>query len=255
MVELQQAEANYTVSADEFVIDSGTTHNFLNSLKYMVTYEPFEEPRDVRLGGGQPLIALGAGTARIPISASGKIFNLVLNDTMYVPQMRRNLVSVGKLADHGYGIDVSKEAITIEFNGNTVAAVRDNGLFVIRSKEPHESNMASTKKRVSLLKTHQTMAHINIEFIRKMLLRENYDILEDFIECDVCTRGKLHRASYRPKPASAIASRLGYIHADTCAVTPASYGGAKYFLTLTDDLSRYRKVYPVQAKDQIPDKI
>ena len=65
----------------------------------------------------------------------------------------------------------------------------------------------------------------------------------------------MHRASNRALPADVVAPKLGYIHADTCAVGIKSYGGATYFLTLTDDYSRYRKVYLLQTKDQVPSLI
>ncbi|KAL7299581.1 hypothetical protein TKK_0007362 [Trichogramma kaykai] len=35
----------------------------------------------------------------------------------------------------------------------------------------------------------------------------------------------------------------------------AAIGGAKYFLTLTDDHSRFTKVYFIKEKSQVPDKI
>ena len=252
IVECGPIEINNAVLDEEFVVDSGTTHHMVNNLKWMTDYRPFEESREVKLGGSRALSAQGVGVAQVTTIINGKSTTLKLSEALYVPKLRRNLISVGILADDGLDIKVSRDAIKIIQGQDEIEAKRCNGLFVLSMTEEvqAEGNIAKMKKKMSLLEAHKKFCHINVKTIKQMLEREGHEVVDDFVHCDVCTRGKMHRASFKPKPKSVVAPRTGYIHADLCAVSTKSFGGANYFLTLTDDLSRFRKVYFLQSKDE-----
>jgi hypothetical protein len=252
-----EAETDEPSVSEEFIADTGTTHNMIHNIKWMTDYRRFDKPTEVKLGGSRALSAQGSGTVQLSVMNNGRASTIILNDVLLVPKLRRNLISVGKMADDGFDIKITSEAIIMSQGDNVVCAERKNGLFVFSACEPVEVNVASAnkKKKVSLTQAHKTFAHVNVNTVKEMLSREGFEIINDFVSCDVCTQGKMHRSSYRPKPRSVIAPRTGYIHADTCAISTTSYGGARYFLTLTDDMSRYRKIYCIQTKDQVADCI
>ena len=198
----------------------------------------------------------GSGTAYVPVQQPGERVILKLSGVLYVPRLRRNLASVSKLTDDGYQVDVTKNGIDLISGKETIGAVRENALYIFQGSSVIEGNAASSDKEgVSLKEAHEAFAHVCAQALKKMLVREGFIVKDDLDQCEACVRGKTHRSSYRSKPASARASRPGYVHSDVCSVTPDSYGGAKHFLTLTDDYSSFRRVYRIKSKDQVPDCI
>ena len=196
----------------------------------------------------------GSGTAYVPVQQPGERVILKLSGVLYVPRLRRNLVSVSKLTDDDYQVNVTKNSIDLISGKTTIQAVRENALYIFQGSNIIEGNTASSDKGgVSLKEVHEAFAHVGAQALKKMLAREGFIVNDDLGQCDACVRGKMHRSSYKPKPASARANRPGYIHSDVCSVTPDSYGGAKHFLTLTDDYSSFRRVYCIKSKDQVPD--
>lgn len=254
IVETSTPEANLANDINEFIVDSGTTHHMVNNKGWITDYQPFTEHRQVKLGGARTLNAQGSGTAYVPVQQSGERIILKLCDVLFVPRLRRNLVSVSKLTDDGYQIKVTTSSIDLISGEKVIQATRENALYVFKGVSVIEGNVAASKSsEVSLKEVHEAFAHIGIQALKKMLVREGFIVKDDFNQCEACVRGKMHRSTYRSKPIGARANRPGYIHLDVCSVTPSSYGGANHFLTITDDYSRFRKVYCIQTKDQVPD--
>jgi hypothetical protein len=255
IVEADQAEASSAPSTEEFILDSGSSHHMISDRRWMTNYKPYVNRREVRLGGGRSITARGSGIASVIVVQDGGEVTIELKDVLFVPQIRRNLVSLSKLADEGYNINIANKCMKIQLGSCEVYAERCDNLYMFRAMKPAEANVAGLKAKVSLKDAHRIFAHVNADTLKQMLVREGYEVINDFVECEDCIQGKMHRASYRPKPESAVAPGPGYIHADTCSVSTRSIGGANHFVTLTDDSTRFRKVYFVESKDQIPDCI
>ena len=49
-----------------------------------------------------------------------KLINLTIEEALYVPTLRTNLISIGKLAKKGYQILFEKEVCRIKLNENTI---------------------------------------------------------------------------------------------------------------------------------------
>lgn len=255
LVKTSPVEINYSSTENEYVVDSGTNFHMCNSKKHLINYTPYRRTREVRLGGSRALSAQGTGTARITFMCDGQPSVILLSEVLYVPRLRRNLISVSKLTDDGFGVQVDRDSIVLTQGNSTVEAKRNNGLYLLYSTNPVEVNAADSKKKVSLSLIHRTLGHINVGWLRSMLKRNGDEVIEDFVGCDDCVAGKMHQASFRSKPASAIAPRIGYINSDVCSVSTPSYGRHNHFVTLTDDLSSFCKIYFIKSKDEVPDCI
>nr|GEX46933.1 reverse transcriptase domain-containing protein [Tanacetum cinerariifolium] len=97
---------------------------------------------------------------------------------------------------------------------------------------------------------HCRLAHISKKCIEKLqqegLLRSADD--ESFNQCVSCLSGKMTRKSF-PHRLERENSLLGIIHTDVCGPRRhASRQGASYFITFTDDFSRYGYVYLLKHK-------
>ena len=62
--------------------------------------------------------------------------------------------------------------------------------------------------------------------------------------CEPCVLGKMQRASFPKKSETRAHDPLELVHTDVCGpIQVPSIGGSKYFVTFTDDFSRYTTVY------------
>jgi len=69
----------------------------------------------------------------------------------------------------------------------------------------------------------------------------------DTDDCEPCIFAKSHKTPFSSVKHRTTA-KLEWVHSDLCGPLPASIGGFLYFITFTDDLTRYSWVYPIVDK-------
>ncbi|GJR60294.1 retrotransposon protein, putative, ty1-copia subclass [Tanacetum coccineum] len=203
---------------------------------------------DLYVGNGHSAAIEAIGSFEL-ILPSGMI--LVFDNCHFSPFITRGIVSLSRLWDKGFhhkfmyngAISVSKDNI-FYFN----AFPRD-GIFEIDMHD-HISNERSIytcsnkKSKHNLYSTflwHCRLGHIN----KKRIAKPQHDGLlesiddESFDVCVSCICGKMAR-----KPFTHVSERvddlLRIIHSDVCGpFRTTSREGANYYVTLTDDFSRY----------------
>ncbi|GJS72916.1 retrotransposon protein, putative, ty1-copia subclass [Tanacetum coccineum] len=145
----------------------------------------------------------------------------------------------------------------IYFNAVTV-----NGIYEIDMRDstlPIVNSMYSiTNKRTkpnldSSYLWHCLLAHINKKRIEKLqhdgLLKPTDN--EPFDQCVSCISGKMTRKPFSHKTKK-VKDVLGLIHTDVCGpLRHVSKKGASYFITFTDDYSRYGYVYLLKHKHEV----
>ncbi|GJT04422.1 retrotransposon protein, putative, ty1-copia subclass [Tanacetum coccineum] len=154
-----------------------------------------------------------------------------------------------------FGISVSKNNVHY-FN-----AIPSNGIYEIDMHDlvPNNNSIykVSTKRAKrnldSTYRWHCRLAHISKKRIEKLqqegLLRSTDD--ESFDQCVSCLSGKMTRKSFLHCPERAT-DLLGIIHIDVCGpLRHVSRQGASYFITFTDDYSRYGYVYLLKHKHEV----
>ena len=73
--------------------------------------------------------------------------------------------------------------------------------------------------------------------------------LESFETCESCLLGKMTKAPFAGH--SERASDLGLIHTDVCGlISSIARGGYQYFITFTDDFSRYGYIFLMRHKSK-----
>jgi hypothetical protein len=60
-------------------------------------------------------------------------FTLTLNDVLYVPSLRRNLISIASLEDDGYECLFGNNKYTIKFNNDVVGLALRRGMLYMLS--------------------------------------------------------------------------------------------------------------------------
>ena len=188
---------------------------------------------------------------------------LVLNNCHYAPSIVRGVVSVSLLLDNGFVHTFVGNGISVSLNNVFYFnAIPINGVFEILMDE-HVSNgnnslysIGNKRSKSNLISSyhwHCRLAHIGKDRMQKLqrdgLLHNIND--ESFDKCESCISGKMTKKPFGDKPERAT-DLLELIHTDVCGpLRHVSRQGASYFITFTDDYSRYGYVYLLKHKHEV----
>nr|GEZ06064.1 hypothetical protein [Tanacetum cinerariifolium] len=188
---------------------------------------------------------------------------IVLDNFHYAPSITRGIVSVSCLVDKGFtqcftnfGLSVSMNNMSY-FNAITVNGIyeidmRDSTLPIVNSMYSI-SNKRTKSNLDSTYLWHCRLAHINKKRIEKLqhdgLLKSTDN--EPFDQCVSCIYGKMKRKPF-PHKTEKVKDILRLIHTDVCGpLRYVSKKGGSYFITFTDDYSRYGYVYLLKHKHEV----
>ncbi|UYV83621.1 hypothetical protein LAZ67_23001719 [Cordylochernes scorpioides] len=129
---------NAVSSEDEFILDSGATHHVCKNRQWFTSFQPTTcEPIQTASGNLQ---VEGVGNIRMKMYRDTGTQDVTLNDVLFVPQARRNLLSVSQTEDKGKHIKICNHKARV-FNDNRVICVARNlnGLYIVRGKKHWEA--------------------------------------------------------------------------------------------------------------------
>ncbi|GKB43755.1 retrotransposon protein, putative, ty1-copia subclass [Tanacetum coccineum] len=183
---------------------------------------------------------------------------IVLNNFHYAPSITRGVISVSRLYEDGFVNCFVNNTIQVSRNNMvSFSVIPRAGIFEIDLSNSYANNSSMyvvRNKRAKLdldsaLLWHCRLGHISKKRIEKLqhdgLL--NSTDLRDFEKCVPCMFGKMARKPYTHQ-VKRVKDLLGLIHIDVCGPFKImSRQGASYFVTFTEDFSRYGYVYVVKA--------
>ncbi len=243
----------------EWIIDSGATCHMCQNSKSFSTLYQLDEPVDVKLGDGRTLLAVGRGELVLDMSLpDGSCKPCVLHDVLYVPGLSYNLLSVSKASRNGKVLKFTHSSCyVLDRRHKLVAkASKIGSLYQLNFKPNHECANLVEKSETNEDIWHKRFGHLGIGGLQQ-LARENLVDGFSFIPnsklsfCESCLQGKQHRTKF-PKSMSRAKQPLDLVHSDLCGkLNEPSLSGAEYFVTFTDDKTRYVWVYFLKSKDQV----
>ncbi|KAK3018628.1 hypothetical protein RJ639_003497 [Escallonia herrerae] len=104
---------SYTIDAplNTWWVDTGATVHITNSLQGFLSVKKLNKGgRNVLVGNGEKAQVEAVGTPRLVLESG---FNLDLVDTVYVPSMTRNLISVSRLDAYGYSFKFENKGFSL----------------------------------------------------------------------------------------------------------------------------------------------
>nr|GEZ95546.1 hypothetical protein [Tanacetum cinerariifolium] len=187
----------------------------------------------------------------------------VLNNCHYAPSITRGVILVSRLFDDGFINRFDDNNVTSVSKNNPFyfMVVPRDGIFEIdmSCSNTNDSSMyAITNKRAKInldssLLWHCRLGHISkkrIETLQHDGLLNSIDI-ESLGKYVSCMSGKMARKPYSHQVERA-KDLLGLIHTDVCGPFKiVSRQRASYFVTFTDDFSRYAYVYLLKHKHEV----
>ena len=105
---------------------------------------------------------------------------------------------------------------------------------------------------------HQRLAHVNLKQLRQQIeSSDGVDIQSqgELSFCEACVQGKCHRKPHYPLKAIKSKEKLQLVHTDVCGpMQTQSFGESRYFITFSDDYSRYCRTYFLKSKSEALEK-
>ena len=210
------------------------------------------------IGNNARVATLAVGTMQLHLPSG---FVLELNNCYFVPSLSRNIVSPSCLMKDGYSFASENNGCVISKNNMFVAlASIKNGLFILNLDDSPVCNISAKRPRLNDLNPtyiwHYRLGHISEKLMKKLHedgLLSSFDF-ESYETCEACLLGKMTKTSFTGFPERA-SDLLELIHTDVCGpMISTAKGGFQYFITFTDDLSRYDYVYLMRHKSETFEK-
>ena len=248
-----------TSTSDLWVLDTACGSHICKSLQGLQKIKKLEKGDFELYGASDESIQAEAVGTYPMLLPSGKILELV--NCYYVPNIIRNIVSIPMLIEQGYEINVKGNGCSIFHSSEffTNGTVHNSLLILTLNDKIFLVNENKKRKREQLNTTylwHCRLGHINESRINK-LYKDNfldpYDY-ESLETCESCLKGKMTKSPFTGHGDRA-SELLGLIHSDVCGpMTTQARGEYSYFITFTDDLSRFGYVYLMKHKSEAFDK-
>jgi GAG-pre-integrase domain/Integrase core domain len=130
-----------------------------------------------------------------------------------------------------------------------------NGLYVLEMDNQvlniNNKRLKSSCESETLIWYHR-LGHINETHIKKLQqvgLLGCFD-LESITTCESCLSGKMIKAPFTKKSEKS-KDLLGLMHSDVCGpMSISARDGSRYFITFTDDFTRYDYIYLMRHKSE-----
>ncbi|KAJ9542825.1 hypothetical protein OSB04_029331 [Centaurea solstitialis] len=242
-------------SYESWVIDTGSGNHICNHLQGFTRRKTLRKDRsNLRVGEGTPLIAEAVGSYSLSLP-SGLV--LELENCYYIPNMIKNVLSFDLLVDQGFYYKYDYKMISV-FKNNIFyfKATPVNGLYTVNLQD-NNSEIYHISKRSKDIEDqtylwHCRLGHINkkrVELLLKGGFLGTFDY-KPFDNCESCLSGKMTKQPFNKENERAT-DLLEIIHTDVCGpFSHVARGGYRYFITFTDDFSRYGYVYLMRHKSE-----
>jgi len=177
-----------------------------------------------------------------------------LRNVLYVPQAKKNLASVHRLA--------TDNSAFLEFHPN-VFFIKDremknillkgrcrNGLYPLPSPSIKQT-YGTTRSSVS--QWHSRLGHPSSVIVKQVISSNNLPCLDESSNrtiCDACQQGKIHQLPY-PISSSVSKFPLELVFSDVWGPAPESVGRKKIYVSFIDDYSRFTWIYLLRFKSEV----
>ena len=154
-------KANSNKRKKNWCLDSGATSHLTNDIRVFTTATRFTGGK-VSLANHSNTNIVAKGTAGVIADVYGENKNLALNNTLLVPDLRSNLVSVSKITDHRFKVIFSKEnAKVIDDRGNVkMVADRIGDLYYICENIESARNLDAKEPSAESKRAHRSPAEV-----------------------------------------------------------------------------------------------
>src|SRR6267142_598588 len=213
-------------------------------------------PRPITAADKRIFYAVGTGDLRIEVPNGESSTPIILKDVLHAPDMGITIVAINCITKAGYTVLFDHECCKIRDKNNKHVG---NILVSITRLYKVERMYAAALRpeRVDLATLHRRLTHIAPDAICKMIRSgalEGVELTDDgpMATCETCKQAKATRKQIRKEREAPLTDAVGAeTHTDLWGPSPTpSMGGRRYYVTFTDDHSRYSSLTVLRTKDE-----
>ena len=241
----------------EWWINTGATHHVCSDKKMFLAFEPIEIGEKVIMGNSTTMKKQGQGKVVLKMM-SGK--ELTVTNVLYVPKIRKNLVSGSLLNSHGFWLVFESDKFVLSKSGMYVKkGYMSDGMWKLNVMTIIKSDINKAGTFAYILESsnlwHGRLGHVNYDILHRLI---NLNHIPTFqidakFKCETCVEAKLTRSSFQSVERHT--EPLDLIHSDICDLKfVQTRGGNKYFITFVDDSIKYCYVYLLKSKNEAIEK-
>ena len=243
--------ATNEVQKGKWILDSGCTFHMSPEKSYFSDYHEYDGGR-VLMGNNAVCKVIGMGNIHLKLH-DGTV--RVIKQVRHVPDLKRNLISLGMLDQIGCSIKLECGELKI-LNGSTLImkGKRKNEVYVLDGEVVAGESSVSVKANTDITRLwHLRLGHISLKSLKELEKQGvlGADKIEELDFCEDCVLGKSTRASFK-KSVHKTKSILDYVHSDLWGPSQVpSLGGNRFFMSIIYDYYRKVWVYVLRTKDQV----
>ena len=245
------------------IVDSGCSRHLTPFRSDLSNYVEIE-PKAFRAANKREMKAVGMGTMTVSVPNGDGVSKLKLNEVLYSPDVGYTLLSVGRLDKAGYTVTFGSGKCAIRGpSGNDIGAIpmTNQCLYKLRHDVSVETATAAVEV-LTLNEAHRRLGHISLDAVRSLIngglvtgiqLKKREAGENSF--CLDCLQGKATREEIPKVRKGPGGKKFGdEIHSDVWGpARTESKGGKLYYVTFTDDVTRFTHLYLLRAKSDVFD--
>ncbi|WVZ05968.1 hypothetical protein V8G54_019314 [Vigna mungo] len=231
---------------ESWVLDSGASFHATSQKELFENYVPGNLGK-VYLGNEQSCEIIGKGMVKIKLN--GSVWEL--KNVRHIPNLTKNLISVGQLASEGYTTIFHGDDWKISKGAMIIARGKKNGTLYKTAGACHLIAVAANENPNLW---HQRLGHMSEKGMKIMHSKGKLPGLQsvEIDMCEDCILGKQKRVSFQTSRRTPKKENLELIHSNVWGPTTVpSVGGKQYFVTFIDDHSRKVWVYFLKHKSEV----
>ncbi|KAL0319039.1 UNVERIFIED_CONTAM: Retrovirus-related Pol polyprotein from transposon TNT 1-94 [Sesamum angustifolium] len=235
-------------------IDSAASnHMTYNKGAFQTLDESFKT--NVKLGDNHIVKVEGKGSVAINTKKGTRI----INDVMYIPNLRTNLFSVGQMMEKGYTLHFGGDSCIIYDNKDKTLKIAEVRMKEHRCFPIHLQYMGRTAMKAQEDQSwlwHRRLGHFNFQGLKilhqKKMMTDLPQIQAVEGACEACLQGKQHKKPFPSGTSWRAKAVLELIHTDVCGpMRTPSHEQNRYFILFIDDYSRMTWVYFMREKSEV----
>ena len=262
-----------------WTLDSASTSHICQNREYFIDLKP--ATNSIVKMGTTPHLVKGIGTVQFTIKTKRGNQIQTLKNTLYVPTVHKNLISMSKMDKAGLHakLDRGFKIFSPRWEYLWSADLKDN--FYVIKGYPMRNNVTINNSRLKFNKSdtekrnrnsenshqaylvqndlnlwHERLGHCNFNTLKSMfknkMVEPEIDLKGTESKCEACIFGKNTRQTYPRLEKVRSKGILELVHTDIWGPAPyRSRHGYRYILTFLDDYSRRIFCYPLRSKDEV----
>ena len=239
----------------KWFVDSGASEHMTPHREILTNFDS-NTKGIVDVANGHELKICGKGSAELKLSDENGGWCVKLERVLYVPDLQDNLMSLRQFDKKGCKAVVEKGCLNVMHDGDIfLKSIANGGMYEVQclwygTNDVSEGNakeeLVAAKSRVAVCREtwHKRFGHSK-SLPDAAIIPKGKDE-----KCDVCAVGKMKRRPFCKRDGMS-EHPLDLVYSDVCYVDPESIGGGRYFITFTDDFSRYSVVNIIKSKFEV----